>query len=679
MRVTSARASLPRPTGRGRLRPAAALWLIAEPERAARELRLVAPTRRLGPALQKGMGSLLGRSRGCPTRSARSSGSSRLRAGRGTHAAKAARARSRSREALLWALGGSPFLAEQVIRHPRVGRVADAPARAGERPRPSGSPPRLAARSRAAARSARDALRLLRRREVLRIAIRDLLRLTSVSGTLASLSALADGLVEAALEVVAGELGEPRRARERPRRARRVRCALALCARSRRRAQLQPDVDPSMHRSTPAPRRARRARTGARPPAHGSARGHHRRGPCVYRVDLRLRPEGGPARSPTRCSPPPSTTLARRNPGAPRSAHGAAARGRPRRRSRAAAPGRALRLEPAVRTRRGRGGAAAQARERPGAPPRGSLENRHVKLGRGGIREIELVAQVLQIRAAGRLRSHARAARSSHSRVSSERGRLPRRRTGGSRERTCSCARREISCRWRTTPPDPRAPDDEHGPRCWRRGWATGAAAARRRPASERSPAAIGRGARRLRLVLGAAAHEPKRLRRTARRLAAARHVGQEPVCGGGPVRPRAAEALRQKAAPPGAAGQQQVCARCPTMRERVRDAPPEDVGCPQPRRVARHRSSPRPAGGPGPASVDGGAQSADGGARARSEGTAPRTRPRPARGAVLDVAAAGCGTSLATPALAAGGERVRAVPRPRPDEGKCARVDLRR
>src|SRR6185295_14734697 len=32
------------------------------------------------------------------------------------------------------------------------------------------------------------------------------------------------------------------------------------------------------------------------------------------------------------------------------------------------------------------------------------LEGRHVKLGRGGIREIELVAQVLQIRAGGRLR-----------------------------------------------------------------------------------------------------------------------------------------------------------------------------------------------------------------------------------------------------------------------------------
>ena len=84
-----------------------------EPERAARELRLVASHPPLGPALQKTMGSLLGSLARLPDalgalvrleRFARGDEALTLR--------KLLERGPRARQALLWALGGSPFLAD---------------------------------------------------------------------------------------------------------------------------------------------------------------------------------------------------------------------------------------------------------------------------------------------------------------------------------------------------------------------------------------------------------------------------------------------------------------------------------------------------------------------------------------------------------------------------------------
>ncbi len=465
MRVTSAARLLEDPPGEAalaRLRRSG----FDEPERAARELRLVASHPPLGPALQKTMGSLLGSLARLPDalgalvrleRFARGDEALTLR--------KLLERGPRSREALLWALGGSPFLAEQVIRHPEWAEWLTRPRVLASAPgaRAIAAEARRLVAGRAPA-AARDALRLLRRREVLRIAIRDLLRLTSVSGTLASLSALADGLVEAALEVAAAELGEPP-ARGAAATSTPGFAVLALGKLGGGELNFSSDVDlVYVHRDARPRGELRRARAGARPPAHGGARGHDRRGPRLSR-----RPAAAP-RGAGRLDLPLAAVrrrvlpLARRNVGAPRAAQGAAARGRPRRRSRAAAPGRALRLEPAVRTRCGRGGAAAQARERPAArhaparaPPRQARPRRDPRD---------------RARGAGAADPHgrkaARAARARHAgraRGAPERGRALR---GGAREARASVrvpARRREQAADGARHPDPRAPRRRARPR----------------------------------------------------------------------------------------------------------------------------------------------------------------------------------------------------------------------
>jgi glutamate-ammonia-ligase adenylyltransferase len=251
--------------------------------------------------------------------------------------------------------------------------------------------------------AARDTLRLLRRREVLRIAVRDLLRLTPVGGTLAALSALADGLVEAALEVAASELGEA------PRVARPLTPGFAVLALGKLgggELNFSSDVDlVYVHRDAgPGASSDARAQALGRQLtavlADTTEEGH------VYRVDLRPAPGGARrldlplAHGRGRVLP-----LAGRDVGAPRAAEGAAGRratGAGRARAAAARAGPFVWGQPfgpdAVEE------VLRHKRENDRRLAARQLQARHVKLGRGGIREIELVAQVLQVRAGGSLR-----------------------------------------------------------------------------------------------------------------------------------------------------------------------------------------------------------------------------------------------------------------------------------
>ena len=404
MRVTSPARLLEDPPGEAalaRLRRCG----FDEPERAARELRLVASHPRLGPALQKGMGSLLGSLSRLPDalgalvrleRFAREDEALTLR--------KLLERGSRSREALLWALGGSPFLAEQVIRHPewaewltRPRVLASAPAA-----RAIAAEARRLVAGRAPA-AARDALRLLRRREVLRIAIRDLLRLTSVGGTLASLSALADGLVEAALEVAASELGEPP-ARGAAASSTPGFAVLALGKLGGGELNFSSDVDLVYVHRDAGPEAGSDARAQALGRqltavlADTTEEGH------VYRVDLRLRPEGRAGsishslRSAAEYYRWRGATWERL----------ALLKARPLAGDSAVARELLRQAGPFVWSQPFGPDAVAEVLRHKHESDRRlaarQLENRHVKLGRGGIREIELVAQVLQIRAGGRLR-----------------------------------------------------------------------------------------------------------------------------------------------------------------------------------------------------------------------------------------------------------------------------------
>jgi glutamate-ammonia-ligase adenylyltransferase len=376
---------------------------FAEPERAARELRLVAAHAQLTTAQRESLGALLGslgRLPDAPGALVRLERFAREDAGlvlrtlleRGP----------RAREALLWALGGSPFLAEQVIRHPEWADWLT-------RPRVLAGAPRARAIAAEARRlvagrgpgAARDTLRLLRRREVLRIAVRDLLRLTPVGGTLAALSALADGLVDAALEVAATELGEA------PARRGPLTLGFAVLALGKLgggELNFSSDVDlVYVHRDAgPGASSDARAQALGRQLtavlADQTEEGH------VYRVDLRLRPEG---RAGSISHSLQAAAEYYRWRGAtwerlallkarPVAGDGAVAR-ELLRSTRPFVWGQPFgpdAVEEVLRHKRENDRRLA-ARQ---------LQARHVKLGHGGIREIELVAQVLQVRAGGSLR-----------------------------------------------------------------------------------------------------------------------------------------------------------------------------------------------------------------------------------------------------------------------------------
>jgi len=379
---------------------------FAEPERAARELRLVAAHPQLGPALHRSLGSLLPTLARLPDafgalvrleRFAREDAARTLRTllERGP----------RSREALLWALGGTPFLAEQVIRHPEWAEWLTRPRVLARAPgaRAVAAEARRLVEGRGAG-GARDALRLLRRREVLRIAIRDLLRLASVSETLVALSALADGLVEVALEVAASELGEPPARGAAGSRTPGF-AVLALGKLGGSELNFSSDVDlVYVHRGGAGPDASSDARAQALGRHLTAVLGDTTEEGHVYRVDLRLRPEGR-AGSISHSLRAAAEYYRRRGAAWERLA---LLKARPMAGDRAV--GRELlrqaapfvwqqpfgpeAVEEVLRHKR-EGDRRLAARQ---------LEGRHVKLGRGGIREIELVVQVLQLREGGRLR-----------------------------------------------------------------------------------------------------------------------------------------------------------------------------------------------------------------------------------------------------------------------------------
>jgi glutamate-ammonia-ligase adenylyltransferase len=392
-------------------RPVALAFLrrsgFAEPERAARELRLIAAEPKWGDALRPQLGSLLNTLALLPDADSALVRLERfVRAGgAGVLAAACGRGPSGA-EALLWALGGSPFLAEQVIRNTEW---ADWLTRPGVLARPRRTR-EIAAEARSAVagggrEGARDALRLARRREVLLIAVRDLSGLSPVTETLTALSAVADALVEVALGVAAAELPEGR-ASTAGREGTGGLAVLALGKLGGGELNFSSDIDlVYVHRGAGA---------GDAPDAHARAHvlarhltavlGETTHEGHVYRVDLRLRPEGR-AGSLLHSLDAAEEYYLRRGATWERLA---LLKARPVAGHRAVGRELVRRVAPFVWQRPFDAEAVREVLRLKQVSDRRlaarGLENRHVKLGRGGIREIELAVQVLQIRHGGALR-----------------------------------------------------------------------------------------------------------------------------------------------------------------------------------------------------------------------------------------------------------------------------------
>jgi glutamate-ammonia-ligase adenylyltransferase len=386
---------------------AAIAWLrrsgLAEPERAARELRLIAAHPEGGEALRAQIGSLLGTLAHLPEADGALVRLERFVRAGGAGVITALRHRGpRAAEALLWAVGGSPFLAEQVIRHPEWADWLTR-SRVLGRPRPAWQ---IAADAGHAARgrgheAAPDALRLARRREVLLVAVRDLLRLSPVEETLTALSAVADALVEVALQVAVRRIREARAA---DRGGARGFTVLGLGKLGGGELNFSSDIDlvyvhPGGSGSHQAHARAQAlARHLTAVLGEATHEGH------VYRVDLRLRPEGR-AGSLTHSLDAAEEYYRSR---AATWERLALLKARPVAGDAAVGREFAARVAPFVWQRPFEAEAVRQVlrlkQESDRRLAARGLEARHVKLGRGGIREIELVVQVLQIRHGGRLR-----------------------------------------------------------------------------------------------------------------------------------------------------------------------------------------------------------------------------------------------------------------------------------
>jgi glutamate-ammonia-ligase adenylyltransferase len=392
---------------------------LAAPERAARELRALAPDALARAALARLLPALLPALEAAPDPDAALARLERFVRASGGGAGVLAVLHARGPDSialLVGALGASPFLADELVRRPEWADVLTDPRALARAPLPRqlGDHVRHAL-AEAGPGGARDALRLLRRREILRIALRDLRRLASVEETLAGLSALADALVRGALEVAAGEA----RAEAGLPGARAARSELAVLAFGKlggSELNFSSDVDlVFIHRSDAG----RLGRSPAAPTRHAFAEALARRLTAVlgeasheghvYRVDLRLRPEGragaishslraAEAYYETRAAPWERLALLKARPLA-------GDLGLARTLLERLAPFVFERPfdEPELRqvVRMKQDGDRRLATR--------GLEDRHVKLGRGGIREVELVAQVLQLRsrATGALRARA--------------------------------------------------------------------------------------------------------------------------------------------------------------------------------------------------------------------------------------------------------------------------------
>ncbi|HXY42104.1 MAG TPA: hypothetical protein VEQ10_20680 [Vicinamibacteria bacterium] len=391
--------------------PAAIAWLrragLEAPEGAARVLRAIAALAPTRQAFQARLGCVLETLEAVPDADLALVSLERLlHAEGGAEALLAAAALGPDAvAALVWALGGAPFLAEQVIRHPEWVEWLVRPAEL-RRPQRKGE---IAAQARRAAsgcgrEAARDALRLFRRRQLVLLALRDLRRLSSVAGTLADLSAVARGLLPVALELAASELQDARgRALHDPAAGFAV---LALGKLGGGELNYSSDVDLVYVHGGAAGAEAE-GRVDALARHLTAVLGEATHEGHVYRVDLRLRPEG---RAGALVHSLDSAEDYYRRRGATwerlallkaRAVAGDPAIGREFRR----------RVAPFVWRRPFDAEAVRQVlrlkQESDRRLAARGLAERHVKLGRGGIREVELVVQVLQIRQGGRLRAPA--------------------------------------------------------------------------------------------------------------------------------------------------------------------------------------------------------------------------------------------------------------------------------
>lgn len=318
-------------------------------------------------------------------------------------------------EVLLRTFGASPFLAQILIRHPGWLFWLSEP---GVLARPRGaddvwSEVRAALEPLHSEPLRLDALRVAKRREVLHVGVRDLLRLASVGETLMALSGVAEALIEAALLVAETGLREsfglppPFAGARRP-----GFVVLGMGKLGGRELNFSSDVDLvyvyDSDRGRMAPGRAEPSR-GQYHQALGRrltvALGEVTGEGYVYRVDLRLRPEGraGSVALPlsafasyyrTRGATWERLALLRAWPVAGDRALGARCLEKTRGfvfdrpfGEKALAEVRRLKRQIDHKT-------AARAEQ-----------SRHVKLGIGGIREVELLTQVLQARFGGKRRA----------------------------------------------------------------------------------------------------------------------------------------------------------------------------------------------------------------------------------------------------------------------------------
>jgi [glutamine synthetase] adenylyltransferase / [glutamine synthetase]-adenylyl-L-tyrosine phosphorylase len=313
-------------------------------------------------------------------------------------------------DVILRTLGGSPFLAEVLIRHPgwlywlsEPGVLDRARTREEIAAELQGALEPLRSEERRL-----DALRLAKRREILHIGVRDLLRRATVDETVAALSDLAEGLIEAALwtaeEGLRASLGLLESPGRGPAEEARGFTVLGMGKLGGHELNFSSDVDLVYVYDTDRgrigsgasaiPRSEYFQNLARRLTAHLASVTHEG---YVYRVDLRLRPEGR------------AGSVAW-----PLSAYGEYYRTRGATWERLAL----LKAWPVAGDRRLGARFRAQARRFvEGSFGPEQLQDvrrlkeqidrkialrfethRHVKLGVGGIREIELVTQVLQLR-----------------------------------------------------------------------------------------------------------------------------------------------------------------------------------------------------------------------------------------------------------------------------------------
>jgi len=382
---------------------------LLDPWRAAAELRAIAKDAEARSALARLLPALLPALSAVPDPDAALSRLERFVHASGGGAGVLAVLHERgpaSLELLAWALGASPFLADQLVRHPEWAGWLTDPHALGRSP----SAKQLAGHVRQAIAEAgpggaRDVLRRTRRREILRIALLDLRRVASVEETLGALSSLADALVSGAFHVAVAEVRAEAGLKPLHSGARSGFAVLALGKLGGSELNFSSDVDlVYLHRtdSGAVSRQSGSVTLHAHAEALGrritavlgeaSHEGH------VYRVDLRLRPEG-------RAGAISHSLRAAQEYYDARGASWerlALIKARPVAGDAQLARALLRRVTAFVWERAFDAQALRQVlRMKHDSDHRlaaRGLTDRHVKLGRGGIREIELITQVLQLR-----------------------------------------------------------------------------------------------------------------------------------------------------------------------------------------------------------------------------------------------------------------------------------------